>query len=287
MRPALAHGQSTSPAVNAAPMAVVLPGTTVPPAPGSDAPDVHVASAPGAPRVAAPAPDSDVTPPPTTTEIPAVIPPLQAQDGAPAAGASVPDVYNQSADLYHYQSQQPPAEVQQQLQSLQEFLEEGDNATTIGMVVREAHRKVDDGGEVAGLLIVSVMAGSPAADAGLKGVRTGAHAVLEGAAVAASLFFPPAIMAVAIVDGTRVGESYDMVIAVDSVRVTNFLDFSDRMRLVQPGDIVYLTVIRNGKRMQVQVKVPGATAPASHPPGTTASAAAARTIGATTISHTP
>ncbi len=283
MRPALARAQS-APAAATAPMAVVPPGTTVPPAPGSDAPDVHVAAAPGAPAVVAPAPESDVKLPPTTTEIPAVVP-LQAQDSAPAAGTAVPDVYNQSADLYNYQGQQAPAEVEQQLQSLQEFLEEGDNATTIGMVVREAHRKVEGGGEVAGLLIVSVMPGSPAAGAGLKSVRMGAHSVLEGAAVAASLFFPPAIMAVALVDGTRVGESYDMIIAVDSVRVTNFLDFNDRMRQVQPGDIIYLSVIRNGKRMQVQVKVPGATAP---PSGTTASVATtARTIGTTTASHMP
>jgi S1-C subfamily serine protease len=105
--------------------------------------------------------------------------------------------------------------------------------------------------------------------------------MLEGAAVAASLFFPPAIMAVALVDGSRVGESYDMIIAVDSVRVTNFLDFNDRMRQVQPGDIIYLTVVRNGKRIQVQVKVPntpqsaiaasaagaGASAALTAPPG--------------------
>jgi predicted metalloprotease with PDZ domain len=221
--------------------------------------------------------------PPTTTEIPPVLQ-LQAQDGAPAAA---PDSHDQSADLYNYQSQQTPAEMQQQLQSLQEFLEEGDNATTIGMVVREGHRKVDDGGEVAGLLIVSVMAGSPAADAGLKGVRTGTHVMLEGAAVAASLFFPPAIMAVALVDSTRVGESYDMIIAVDSVRVTNFLDFNDRMRQVQPGDIIYLGVIRNGKRMQVQVKVPGTPASASPPSGTTASAAASGAGSTATTVRTP
>lgn len=283
MHPALVGAQA-APAAAAATMAVVPPGTTVPPAPGSDAPEVHVAGQDGA--LAAP-PENDVAAPPTTTEIPPVLP-LQTQSNAPTAPApNAPDTLDQNPDLSIYQNQQTPAEVQQQLQSLQQFLEEGDNSTTIGMVVREGHRKIDNGGEVAGLLIVSVMAGSPAAEAGLHGVRTGAHVVLEGAAVAASLFFPPAIMAVALVDGTGVGESYDMIIAVDSVRVTNFLDFSDRMRQVQPGDIVYLSVLRNGRRMQFQVKVPGSIPPGSPLSGTAASAAATGAGSATTTARTP
>jgi hypothetical protein len=285
MLPALARAQA-APAAATLPMAVVPPGATVPPAPGSDAPEVHVASGPDGSLLATPPPESDATLPPTTTEIPPVVP-LQTPDNPPAAsGAAAPDLSNSSADRYSYQAQQPPAEVQEQLQSLQQFLEEGDNSTSVGMVVREAHRKVDGGGEVPGLLIVSVMPGSPAAAAGLKGLSTGAHAVLEGAAVAASLFFPPAIMAVALVDGSGVGESYDMIIGIDSVRVTNFLDFTDRMRQEQPGDIIYLSVIRNGKRIQLRVKVPGTLA-ATPPSVSTASAASAGAVGATTTSRTP
>jgi S1-C subfamily serine protease len=37
--------------------------------------------------------------------------------------------------------------------------------------------------------------------------------------------------------------------------VTNFLDFEDRMRDLQPGDLVYLNVLRDGKRMQVTMPV--------------------------------
>jgi PDZ domain len=278
IRPAPAHSQSTADAATS-PMAVVAPGTTIPPVPGTDAPPVRVAAGPDTPAVVGSPPQSNTKLPPTTTEIPALLP--QGQDSAPPPAAA-PDVSNQSADIYKYETQPSPVELQRQLQSLQEFLEEGDNTTTIGMVVREAHRKVDGGGEVAGLLIVNVMPGSPAATAGLRGVRTGAHSVLEGAAVAASLFFPPAIVAVALVDGTRVGESYDMVIAVDSVRVTNFLEFNDRMRQVEPGDIIYLSVVRNGKRMQIQVKVPGSIAPHS---GLRTSSAA--TLGTATATHIP
>ena len=53
----------------------------------------------------------------------------------------------------------------------------------------------------------------------------------------------------------QVGESYDMIIGVDGSRVTNFLDFQDRMRDLQPGEIVYLSVLRDGKRVQVTLPV--------------------------------
>jgi S1-C subfamily serine protease len=57
----------------------------------------------------------------------------------------------------------------------------------------------------------------------------------------------------------QVGESYDMIIGVDGSRVTNFLDFQDRMRDLQPGEIVYLSVVRNGKRLQVTLPVTATT----------------------------
>ena len=52
------------------------------------------------------------------------------------------------------------------------------------------------------------------------------------------------------------GESYDLIIAVDGWRVMNFLEFEDRMHDLQPGEIVYLSVVHDGKRQQVPVQVP-------------------------------
>ena len=71
-----------------------------------------------------------------------------------------------------------------------------------------------------------------------------------------ALLFPPAILAVAAVEQIRFGESYDMIIGVDGMRVTNFLDFEDLMRDVRPGEIVYLSIVRDGKRVQVPVQLP-------------------------------
>jgi S1-C subfamily serine protease len=198
-------------------------------------------------------PDSTVLPPSTTEIPPAVLP--QSQSAA-APVVAPPDIYNSGAGIDNSQDQVPPAELRQEMQSLRDFMEDGDNTSSLGMVVREDHRGVDGNGEVAGLLVLEVMPGTPAAYAGLRGLHTGINSALSGAAFAASLFFPPAMLAAAVVSGTRIGESYDLIIGLDSERVTSYLDFSERMRQVRAGELVYLSVSRNGKRTQIPIKVP-------------------------------
>ncbi|HUA35018.1 MAG TPA: PDZ domain-containing protein [Candidatus Binataceae bacterium] len=146
--------------------------------------------------------------------------------------------------------QQPPPG------SLPQYLSEESVSSPIGFELREARRKLSSGEEADGLLIIDVKQGSPAAQVGLKPYKHGAHDVLTGAAIAGALFFPPAIALVPVLDFTQFGESYDMIIGVDGSRVSNFLDFEDRTHDLQPGEIVYLSVVRNGKRLQVSVPVP-------------------------------
>jgi S1-C subfamily serine protease len=51
------------------------------------------------------------------------------------------------------------------------------------------------------------------------------------------------------------------VIGVDGRRVRHILDFQDLTSNVRPGDTVYLTIVRAGKRVQLPVQIPpGATA---------------------------
>jgi PDZ domain-containing secreted protein len=56
-------------------------------------------------------------------------------------------------------------------------------------------------------------------------------------------------------------ERDDLIIAVDSKRVTNFADLCEQMRLVQPGEIVYLSILRDGHRVQVPIQVRSAVPP--------------------------
>jgi S1-C subfamily serine protease len=197
----------------------------------------------------------------------------QSGDGTPASTTEIPQSMGapepSTADIGRafdpqavYEAQQNPQFIDPQLHSLQEFMSEDDETSPLGLELREDRRKLKSGEVADGLLIVDVRSGSAAAKSGLHASQRTTRNVLEGVAVAASLFFPPAVLAVPILDQVSLGDSYDMIIGVDGSRVVNFMDFEDRMRDVQPGQIVYLSIVRNGQRLQVPVQVQSLT-PAS------------------------
>jgi len=55
---------------------------------------------------------------------------------------------------------------------------------------------------------------------------------------------------------TSIGQTYDLIIGIDGARVRNFLDYQDRTRDLMPGEMIYLSVIRDGKRLQLTMTVP-------------------------------
>lgn len=185
-----------------------------------------------------------------TTEIPQALP-----DGG-AGSAATGEMGMTSGQVVNYQQYQNAQQIDPQLRSLQEFIQEGDNTSSLGIEVQEAQRKTKSGRMADGLVIVGVIKGSPADLAGLRAYRRTTSDVLKVVAVGAALVFPPAVLVAAIADQVSIGDTYDLIIGVDGTRVTNFLDFEDRIREVQPGEIVYLNILRNGKRMQVPVNVP-------------------------------
>jgi len=255
------------PVAAASPEAAPSPIAVASPAPAPAPPPMAVASpAPAVANDALLAPanlsDSQSVTPPTTQEIPAV-----ATQNAPAVDpeASNPPPKNDDddtqvdpddPDVTRYQREQQGIVDPQQLNGLRDFMAEGAITSPIGVELQEARRKLSSGEEADGLLIVTVAKGSPAATAGLHGYQRTAHNVMTGAALAAAIIFPPAILAVPLIDYTQVGESYDMIIGIDGSRVSNFLDFQDRMHDLRPGEIVYLSVVHNGKREQIRVLVP-------------------------------
>jgi hypothetical protein len=177
-----------------------------------------------------------------TTEIP------QAGQDA-AADTQTPQVANYEAN------QQMPLN-EPQLHSLQEFMSEGINASPLGVELEEGARRTRTGREVDGLLVVALQPGSPAERAGVQAGHRAAHDVAEGVAVAASLVFPPAVLAVPVIETVQFGENYDLIIGIDGNRVSNFMDFQERLRDAQPGETVYLNILRSGKRLQIPVEMP-------------------------------
>src|ERR1700722_655215 len=179
-----------------------------------------------------------------------------ALDSQPAADSQPP---NESNDIARYTEEQSGLPPQQMMQ--QQFDDDGELSTPWGMNLREARRSLKSGGEADGLLITTVEKGSPAAAAGLHPYNHMVHDALAGAAVVGSLvpFGQAAILLIPVLDVYQVGESYDMIIGVDGSRVTTFLDYQATMRDLQPGEIVYLRVVRNGKRLQVTLPVTAST----------------------------
>ena len=189
----------------------------------------------------------------STTEIPSTAPDKQQ---APPSDAQGDD-----SDIVNYQKYQSDPALAPRLHSLQEFISEGSNSSPLGIEVEQSAAKLSAGGKADGLLIVDVTANSPAAKAGLHAYRRTVSDILKGVSVAGALFFPPAVMLVPIMDQVHIAETSDLIIAVDGSRVTDYMQFADRMRDVRPGEIVYLSIVRNGARVQVPVKLPATPAP--------------------------
>ncbi len=178
----------------------------------------------------------------------------QTQPGDAAANADSDQDQSQGDDST--QTDLPP-----HVYSLQDFVNQGVEDSPLGVELREDCSKLKTDEKVCGLAVLEVRQGSPADKAGIKRYTALTHDLLDGASVAAALVFPPAIVAVAVIDQSGIGETFDLVIGVDGRRVRHILDFQDLTSNVRPGDTVYLTIVRSGKRMQVPIQVPsGATA---------------------------
>ena len=162
------------------------------------------------------------------------------------------------ADVNNYMIDDPT--LAGSLGTARDFVAEGEESSPIGFEVRESHCRLKTGERTDGLLIIKVYKGSPADEAGLHAVNGGKQHALQALAIGAGMAFPPAMLltmvALPMIEYTEMGKSYDMIIGIDGMRVNNFFDFEERMRNVQPGELVYLNLVRNGKRMQVAVPVP-------------------------------
>jgi hypothetical protein len=163
---------------------------------------------------------------------------------------------NDGSEVARYQEEQsgmPP----EQLKSIQQFDSEGELSTPFGMQLREAKRSLKSGEEADGLLITTVTKDGPAAAVGLRPYNHSVHDAIAAAAMVGAVFSGGlSVVVIPALDYMQVGESYDMIIGVDGSRVTNFLDFQDRMRDLQPGEVVYLSILRDGKRLQLTMPVP-------------------------------
>jgi S1-C subfamily serine protease len=147
------------------------------------------------------------------------------------------------------------------MQTINDYLGVGSGQIEIsqlGIMVQDGSARLDDGERISGASVVEISANGPAAKV-LDSHRTSEMLVdgaLVGTAVASAVFFPPALIGVAMLYSTHIGESHDLVIAVDGNRVRNTLDLVQPVEATQSGDTVYLAIVRSGQRLQVPVQIP-------------------------------
>jgi S1-C subfamily serine protease len=147
-----------------------------------------------------------------------------------------------------------------QIQGPNEYLDTRDapvEVSQLGIEVRDDNAKLQDGREVRGVAVVDVArdAAGAAAFASHRTSRYVLTGALIGTGAAAAVFFPPAILVVAMLANSRVGQSFDLIIGVDGVRVRNTFEFVQAIGDVRTGDTLYLALVRDGRRVQIAVPV--------------------------------
>ena len=119
-------------------------------------------------------------------------------------------------------------------------------APLMGMEVNSGWGELKSGQRLSGVEIHSVSPGGPSAAAGMRGRRVAVRTALTVALTAGALFFPPAVVGAIAVHRSGLGESHDLIMAVDGQRTRNLDDFMRAIDEAEAGQIVYLTVIRKG-----------------------------------------
>lgn len=127
----------------------------------------------------------------------------------------------------------------------------------LGIGVQYIVSRDTPGRKVHGLKVVSVDANSPAQRAGLR-PRGGLTELGATGATAGELMAPLNLVVMPLLKKSgQLGESGDLIVAIDDKRVDSESDLGDELDESKPGDTIYFTVVRMGKDgKQETLKIP-------------------------------
>ena len=112
-----------------------------------------------------------------------------------------------------------------------------------------------EGHDVFGVEVLNVRLSSPGAHAGLRSRKAVVSTVLKTITLVGTLVFVPTRFIYDWVSETGAGDWHDLIIGVDGERVQYVSELENALGQVKEGDIVYLTLLRSGKRVQVPVSL--------------------------------
>ena len=101
-----------------------------------------------------------------------------------------------------------------------------------------------DGQKVSGLEVMDVDENSPAARAGLRGRTPMTTTGATGATMGELLGPLDGALRPLLAKSGQLGQDGDLIVAIDDHRVTSDSDLPDHLARLHPGDIIYLTVLR-------------------------------------------
>jgi len=127
------------------------------------------------------------------------------------------------------------------------------DVTALGIGVMNGTAQLEGKGQVKGVRIRSVLPGTAAAIAGLRGEQVAVSSMLTAGFLVAGMVFPPAALGAVIVQDASIGQSYDLIIAIDGQRTHNVQKLRQALVSATSGELVYLVLIRAGRRHDVIV----------------------------------
>lgn len=176
---------------------------------------------------------------------------------APATEASPAAIPTDSEEFFNSEQELPPVPTSGPPPSMVS----GAPAQTLpylGVSVQQIESRSTPGRDLEGLEIVSVDPDSPAQRAGLHG-RRGMTELGASGATAGALIAPLDIALMPLLKKTgQLGQTGDLIVAIDDRRVSGEVDLETALAHSQPGDTVYITVVRlsnNGTHQTVKVPV--------------------------------
>jgi S1-C subfamily serine protease len=146
----------------------------------------------------------------------------------------------------------------QRLRPLSEYLwdvpTKREDVDRLGIEVEDAIDRFE-GHDVFGVEVLNVRQSSPGALAGLRSRKAVVSTVLKTITLVGTLVFVPTRFIYDWVSETGAGDWHDLIIGVDGERVQYVSELENALGQVKEGDIVYLTLLRSGKRVQVPVSL--------------------------------
>lgn len=74
--------------------------------------------------------------------------------------------------------------------------------------------------------------------------------------VGATLFFPPAILGLPLISRMDNSKAYHVIVAVDAEQTRNITELERSLRDAKAGQTIYSTIVRDGRREQLQLTAP-------------------------------